>query len=304
MVRFDEARSWLERALELGSDSSAAARAGTLKALGAMWLMQQKPDKTLACCNQAIDLFRRLADSEGLALSLRLSALAEQTNGSLSNARARLDEALTLVERFRPSAWVAAFHGILLSDLGKIALDEGAVDQAERYYTEALGWLRAEGDGEDGSHPVAFEPRCGLGDVCRAKGDHASALRWYQSALRTASRQGHLGDGYALTGMAGSLAASGRLAEAAWYFGAAEAMHESVGQSFEYESMLRQRALACRSRGVTAKSRWRCWGHCTRQATHDPRCRRRAILPNRPKVGRGTIGVPRYSDRRRPGSCR
>src|SRR5262245_63325226 len=83
-----------------------------------------------------------------------------------------------------------------------------------------------------------------MGDVARARGDYSHALRWYRKGLACAWRFGDTrAASYALGGVAGTLAVSGKWKEAARLFGAAEAFHEKNGIPFDLETMDRQRAL-------------------------------------------------------------
>jgi DNA-binding CsgD family transcriptional regulator len=162
----------------------------------------------------------------------------------LDRATTFQQEALAALPALGDAIWVRLMETSIFGHLGNIAVALGDVDRADVLFTAALNRQRALGYEFGTSHIAASHPIAGLGDVARARGDHALALSWYQDALGHAwSFRDARAVAYALGGTAGTLAAAGRWEEAARLFGASEALHERAGLHFDLETMNRQRAL-------------------------------------------------------------
>jgi DNA-binding CsgD family transcriptional regulator/tetratricopeptide (TPR) repeat protein len=239
-----EGRGWLERALARGTPASAGARATGLAALGVYRHFLGDSVGARPLVEEAFGLFRAAGEDLGVALSGSLCGIVSLRLGDFVAARAFQEASLAAFERLGDDDWMLCGASTILGNLGNIAVGRGDIDTAEDRFLAALERQRATGHAPGTSHPYANHPLAGLGDVARARGDHAAALRWYQEGLVCARRFGDVrATAYALGGVAGTLAAAGRWEEAARLFGAAEAYHAANHVPFELETMDRQRAL-------------------------------------------------------------
>lgn len=93
-------------------------------------------------------------------------------------------------------------------------------------------------------YPYVSFTQTTLGHVARARGDHAAALMQYQGALQGSLPSWQVYSvAWGLGGIAGTLAAVGRWADAARLFGATEALCERAGIRFRTHVFDWQRAL-------------------------------------------------------------
>ena len=241
---FSEGKMWLERALERSSEATVAEQASALCALGAMWNCLGNRQRALEICDQAVARFRETTDAHGLAVALRLCSIIDEGPAGQKRSKRRLTEALNLVDSQGDAAWAPFLEGTLLCDLGKIALSEGDIVLAESYHQQAIARMDDVSQGLDEPPIMTCEPRFGLAEVFRARRQHAEALGWYQDCLRYAVLHGfQWAIVSAFAGIAGCLAASGRWAEAAHYFGVSDAFGDSTGVPFHSGAMDRQRAF-------------------------------------------------------------
>jgi non-specific serine/threonine protein kinase len=239
-----EGRMWLERALRRRAEASRPTVARGLLGLARLLHAQGDAGRGLALCDEGLALARAADDPLEVFWGLLICGLITLRLGDLARSAAFQSEALTLLPALGDATWVGCAASTTLGNLGNIAVARGDMERAESYFNEAIARQRALGYAPGTSHVAASHPLAGLGDVARAKGDHATALALYQDATRLAYRfQDTRAIAYALSGVAGTLAAAGRWEQAARLFGAAERFHEQAGLPFNLETMDRQRAL-------------------------------------------------------------
>jgi DNA-binding CsgD family transcriptional regulator/tetratricopeptide (TPR) repeat protein len=239
-----ECRDWLERAVALGRAAKPESLAKGLINLGITVHMAGDEQRALELFAEGHSLLHAASDPYVTFCGLTSAGLITLRLNDLDGAAAYQQAALALIPRLGQHLWVELAASTVLGHLGNIAVARGDIDQAEAHFNAALDRQRALGFAPGTSHPFASHPIAGLGDVARARGDHAAALATYQNALTHAH---HFRDTratvYALGGIAGALAAAGGWKQAAQLFGASEALHEMAGIHFDLETMDRQRAL-------------------------------------------------------------
>ena len=245
-----DGRAMVERALAVGRQEASPALGKALIALAVLVQMQGDGEHALSLCQEGLallpdgDIYAHFGGYtlEGI-ITLRTynpSLRALDLNAAVAIQR----RALELVRSAPELDWTAQAESTILGHLGNIAVASGAIDDAERFFTQALDLQRALGYEPGTSHIMANHPVAGLGDVARARLEHDAALARYRDGLSLARRFGdYRATAYALGGVAGTLAAMGRWREAARLFGADEAYHMRGGFHFELETMDRQRAL-------------------------------------------------------------
>jgi predicted ATPase/DNA-binding CsgD family transcriptional regulator len=154
------------------------------------------------------------------------------------------EHALAIAQQLGSDHWVLNFTSTVLGHLGNITLLLGEIERAGQYFSDAVLMQRNQGFEPGASHRWGNHPVAGLGDVARARGDPAVAYQHYLDACTHAHQfRDARGVAFALSGIAGSLAAMGEWRLAARSFGRAEAYHDAISLPFGLESMDRQRAL-------------------------------------------------------------
>jgi DNA-binding CsgD family transcriptional regulator/tetratricopeptide (TPR) repeat protein len=236
-----EGIAWLERALTLGAEAAPRFRAAGLLGLAGVLRALGDAERALPLCEESLLLARQDADARGIALAAQRCSLLARQRGQFARAEAFEADAQAALANLPHEAWAAR---AAITTLGHVPLGQGDLDEAERQFQEAIARQRTLGHEPGASHPYACFPLIGLGDVARGRGETAAALAPYQEGLRHAWRFAEApAVVYALGGVAGTLAASGRWETAARLFGAAEALCERSGLPFGPATFDRQRAL-------------------------------------------------------------
>jgi predicted ATPase/DNA-binding CsgD family transcriptional regulator len=239
--RHREAREWLDLAVTMGRAARAPSIAKGLVTLGLMIHLAGDEPSAMALVTEVLEYEN---DPETLYRGLTFAGLVTLRLNELATAADFQQRALTMLAGVPDAPWQPFAISTVLGHLGNIAVAQGEIDTAERYFNQAIDRQRERGFEPGTSHLTASHPIAGLGDVARARCDHAAALDAYQTAVRLAQGfHDYRAVAYALGGVAGTLAARGRWRDAARIFGATEAMHHSAGIHFDLETMDRQRAL-------------------------------------------------------------
>ena len=239
-----EGRRWLERAVALGRTADSRRLGKALASLGFLVHMQGEEALALALCEEGMSLLEDSREVKPRFLVYTLAGLIALRTGDLDRAVESQERALDLLRTVPQLDWARYAESTLLGHLGNLAVARGNIDDAERFFEQALARQRALGHAPGTSHVMASHPIAGLGDVARARSDLEAARAHYRQALSLAIRyHDSRAIAYALGGVAGTLAAAGRWREASRLFGAAEAWHEQTGFHFQLETMDRQRAL-------------------------------------------------------------
>jgi predicted ATPase len=204
---------------ELGDVSGSAA---ILHRLG--WLARERGDAVTARLRleESLVLCRELEDQLGLAWGLVTLGEVGVMQEDAAWATALIEESLTLFRHFEETLGIAW----CLNHLGHAAQIKGDYVRAKQFHEESLPLFRKLGARSFGI-PWAFQ---GLGETVLAQGDAALAATHLAEALGLFH---DLGD---RAGTSWCLAALGRVAavneepeRAAWLWGAAEALRQSIG---------------------------------------------------------------------------
>jgi len=188
------------------------------------WTARESGDASTARLRleESLTLWRELGDQAKIASALvtlgEVAVMQEET----ARATALIDESLVLFRQLGDShgtAW--AFN-----HLGHVAQLQGAYVRATRLHKESLVLLR-EIDPEYIGVPEANHS---LGETALARGDAALAATHFKESL-TLSRQIEVPkfQAWCLAGLAGVAALDEEPERAAWLWGAAEALRQSIG---------------------------------------------------------------------------
>jgi tetratricopeptide (TPR) repeat protein len=188
---------------------------------------------------QSLALFRELGDLWYIAqvlIDLGLVAVYQEDYGA---ARAWYEEGLILARALKDRSLIAT----ALNNLGEVARCQDDDERAALLYAESLQLHQ-----ELGNKPETPRLLHNLGYVALHRGDIPQASAYFRSSLSRFEQLG-MARGIAenLAGLAAVAAVSGQAAEAARLWGAAEALHETVGTPIwptDRREHLRYQALA------------------------------------------------------------
>ncbi|HEX9438952.1 MAG TPA: tetratricopeptide repeat protein, partial [Roseiflexaceae bacterium] len=170
---------------------------------------------------QSLRVFRALGDTWQIAqlvIDLGLVALYE---GDGAAARAWYEEGLSLARALKDRALIA----LALNNLGEVARWQGDYDQAAVIYTESLQLHQ-----DVGNKPEIPRLLHNLGYVALRLGDTAQAQTHFWHSLDLFRELGIArGVAEGLAGLAAVAAIEGQPERAARLWGAAEALHETIG---------------------------------------------------------------------------
>ncbi|CAN5778816.1 hypothetical protein BH24CHL3_BH24CHL3_00280 [soil metagenome] len=206
------------------------------------WIVNQHGDYYRAhiLANHAYMLSQSTGDKLNLVATLQLCGTAAFRSGLTDLATSYHTLALEHLTAGGEESWTHIATCIASNRLGLLALHKGEIDQAEQWYTRSLSNQRQRKFRfGHGSHATM-----GLGDVARARGQNAQALRHYQEAMRSGSDAHDVrGNAYLLGAIGGALAAMGDYETAGRLFGASEAYHQRIMFPFVPVSFDRLRAF-------------------------------------------------------------
>jgi predicted ATPase/DNA-binding SARP family transcriptional activator/DNA-binding CsgD family transcriptional regulator len=137
-----EGSRWLEDALNAANSVDSLERAEALNGLGEISRTLLDLGRAQMCHEEALALYERLGDPQGVAKTIYLLGLVAQYRGEAARAAALFEESMTAA---RQSGNQALIPGIL-SALGWLAADEGDFERAQRMWGEALAAHRKRGD--------------------------------------------------------------------------------------------------------------------------------------------------------------
>ena len=167
-----EGTGWSDCFLRLGGQVQPRIRASALMLRAELAFEQQDYRTATECAEAAVSLCRAESDS-GQAGALRVLALVSLRGG-------RLDEALASAQAAIESARAAADEweeGLALAAKAAIIARQGDLAGAQRAFEVTLDVLR-DNNGWGVAHTLS-----GFGNLARACGDYAAALRHFRSAL-------------------------------------------------------------------------------------------------------------------------
>jgi ATP/maltotriose-dependent transcriptional regulator MalT len=216
-----EGRAFLAQALgRLGADPPTRERAKALNAAAVLAWMQGDAAASRALFDESLVIERTLGDTAGVAWSLHHLGHVAALQGEYETAKALYQESLALFRELQNQTGIA----FSLADQGNMALKEGDLGAAQSLYEESLRISRELGNKV--SIAIALN---NLGKIAREQGDTRAAWALHRESLTTRLELGDKG-GYpwSLEAFA-RLAASGDPERAARWWGAAEALRESLG---------------------------------------------------------------------------
>ncbi len=256
----NEARMWLESALERGSGATAAARAKVLVGAGRLAWFQGELRRGNVLLEESLALYRDLGDDAGAAFTLLVLGRIAVSQGDRKRGATLVEESLAMF-RQQGNMWGNARALIVLGD---VALFEDDVDGATSKFQKSLGISHdledAEGIAlsllylgraahlrgdyarsdallgeslmvfkESGDSRGVAEVFLELGRVARAQGNDARALGLCRESLilsRKLANKSQIAS--CLTMLAGVVQAAGDPTRAARLFGVAEALLKSL----------------------------------------------------------------------------
>lgn len=171
----EPARTALTEALmlyrELGDERN---EARVLMRLGGVEFISGSPEGMIRWSEQALPIYERLDDPEGLARSLHYIAEGLRDNGEFERSAELYKRAIEIKREHALTNVAAALHS-----LGDLSLDQGDPRSAERYYHEALALAPEEDD-------VRLQAYClaGLACVAAQEKDAKTAGRLWTLAER------------------------------------------------------------------------------------------------------------------------
>jgi non-specific serine/threonine protein kinase len=173
-----EGGRWFDQALAAFGEQESRARADALTAAGILAGYLGDLERAAALCDEAVATCRRLEDRAGAALALVGCAIAARNAGALAAARARYEEALSLVDDPLTDAGATAWAQ---QGLGIVGLLEGRSDEATALLAASLATLDAAGD-----RVTAVASLCALALLASRRGDFADAQSFSDQALTIA----------------------------------------------------------------------------------------------------------------------
>lgn len=217
---YTEGREHLERALQRGTDAPPALRGRALNGAGAMAHGMGDYERAVDYHAQALAIFRALDEKREVAFSLAGLGAQQVCLCRFEEARATLEEGLTLARELG-DRWVM---GLLLLNLAEAVWHLGEKAIAEALCMECLLIGR-----ETGNILWTAYAYNGLGATATHRGDYHRARELYANALHLFREVGDLRNAaYSLEGLARIAVLEIQYIRAARLFGAAEALREII----------------------------------------------------------------------------
>jgi predicted ATPase/DNA-binding SARP family transcriptional activator len=181
-----EGRSWLQRTLDIASDSDLAARASAEYGLGRHSIILGNYEAASQHLEVSLALRRTLGDASGQAATLNELALVAVNQGELGQARELGEEALQIASAADDLRGI----GTALRNLGMVAREQGDYTRAAELYGDSLAMWRQLND----PRWIAIVASS-LGITHRYEGNTTQALAMLGESQNLFSR---LGDRYML----------------------------------------------------------------------------------------------------------
>ncbi len=219
-----EGREWLERALEADDGSNPSARASALLGVANFDRYQNLAADAEQAAEEALALYRRLGDDQGIANTLTQLGAIYEHQGEYQRAIETLEEAQKLLRALDSNERLS----FALVALGAMKQIDGRVDEAVGHYEESLALSRQRGD-----RNAMLSALINLGEVADLRGDRERARRLLRDSLELAVTLNlRIAIAYCLEVLAGLLA-EGDGEFAARLFGAADNIREEIDAPVE-----------------------------------------------------------------------
>ena len=188
------------------------------------WTARERGDATTARVHleASLAIFRDLGDKFLVCGATNTLAETCILQGDLSLAKTLLDDNLALGRQLEDSGSIAW----ALNHLGQIALQQGEHEQSIRLQMESLSLFDKMGAHNEGT----IWTQEGLGETALAQSEAIAAATHFTEALLLAQDLGErAATAWCLAGLAGVAALNEEPERAAWLWGAAEALRQSIG---------------------------------------------------------------------------
>jgi non-specific serine/threonine protein kinase len=188
------------------------------------WIARERGDGATARARlgESLALYRELGDKSGICNRTIPPAEAMIMQGDLVAAKALLEENLAIARQLEDTNAI----GWSLNHLGHVAQLQGEYDQAKRLHGESLtlfGRIGGRGLGTMWAHQS-------LGENALAQGDARLATTHFTEALELSRDAGDRAmTAWCLAGLAGVAAVNEEPERAAWLWGSAESLRQSIG---------------------------------------------------------------------------
>jgi len=220
---FAMARSLMERSLVLWKQvDDKKTIAHILSDLAGMLTQQGKYDQAQALLEESLSIDREQGNTRGIAYSLRTLALTVfVSKGDLARVSSLLEESLVLSQKLGDKSALAR----CLSHMALVALQHGDVTRAHELADESMALHQEVGEAWGISWVLSI-----IAKVEASKGKHETALARFEESLTIARKiNSKLNIAVCLEGMASILTTQGELNRATRFWGAAEALRETIG---------------------------------------------------------------------------
>jgi len=219
--RLSEGRAWLEQLLRQPGEVPLPVLANAVRGAAGLALQQLDFAPAAQWCDESLDIFRRLGDSQGIADALNSRANIARDQGDYPAATALYEESLGLYRSLSDTQGIAA----VLNNLGITARYAGDLERAVALSSESLALRRQMGD----SRGMAWALN-NLGGMARLQSQSDQAQTLFAEALMIGHAVGdRLQTVRSLEGLAALAGAAGKVQPAARLFAAASHLRSSVG---------------------------------------------------------------------------
>lgn len=218
---FDEGEKFLQEVLQESEPVATPTRAKAFVSLGTIYWLRGDYDKAVAPLEQALALYRKLDDGQGIAHTLYQSGVPHFYTGRFHLTLPLWEESLERARNQGDTLWTA----LMLSALAELARYRGDYTRARALNEEA----HALATQVQHIQHIALALN-NLGLLATLEGDYARAVKLFRESLatyRTAGEQRHVPE--CLDGLAAALNELGQPETAALLIGAADAFRESIG---------------------------------------------------------------------------
>jgi predicted ATPase len=190
-----------------------------LMSLGRLAEYQQDSRRAVPWFEEGVALCRAVGAKGLMATVQILFAQTELSLGHAARAQTLLEESLGIYQEFGNIPAIA----LIFNMLGRLALQQGELRQAEEFLTESDRLAREVGD----QHNLALRSRLLLAGMAALQGDYATARLRYEEGLATTLALGHMSlIASGLKGLGCVAAAQGLHTRAAVLWGTAEPLRK------------------------------------------------------------------------------
>jgi predicted ATPase/DNA-binding SARP family transcriptional activator len=227
----DQGRTWLESALAVtGADNdsrtvSASAQAAALNGAGGLAYAQGDYQNAKRFYEASLALRQELEDRRGITVALNNLGLVARNLGDYARATELLQQSVAQCQELEDRAGIA----YALTSLGEVARCQGNYRQAAAFYEQGIVLWRELGNNEG----IATSLH-NLGHVALYQQDYQQAAGRFRESLAHFQELGNKRCiALCLAGLAGTASMTGQPERAVRLFGAAQALHETIGAHLE-----------------------------------------------------------------------